>query len=251
MTAGVSVTAAAPQEFDLPTASAAFLRGLTHAPRCATTYALMGMFVGTGALAHDFGFSLGWTIILNTLVWAGPAQLVLITLLGAGVPLPQIAIAVALSGVRLFPMVVTVLPQLRDKDTPRSHLLLPAHFTAITFMLESLRVIPHVPRHRRITFCNGYGVSLIGMGTVAIAAGHMLAASLPPVIAVGLLFLAAYSFLLSAAAGCRNYVDWIALGLGGALMPLVAFAETGIEILICGIGGGTIAYAADRWRRTP
>lgn len=237
------------QELDLPTASAAFLRGLAHAPRCATTYALMGMFIGTGALAHDFGFSLGWTIVLNTVVWAGPAQLVLITLLGAGVALPQIAVAVALSGFRLFPMVVTVLPQLRDKDTPRSHLLLPAHFTAITFMLETLRAIPRIPRHRRIVFCNGYGVSLIGMGTVAIAAGHMLAASLPPVVAVGLLFLAAYSFLLSAAAGCRDYVDWIALGLGGALMPLVALVDTGIDILICGLAAGTIAYVVDRWRR--
>jgi predicted branched-subunit amino acid permease len=245
------VTAAEPQEFDLPTRSAAFMRGLAHAPRCATTYALMGMFIGTGALAHDLGFSLGWTIILNTVVWAGPAQLVLITLLGAGVALPQIAVAVALSGFRLFPMVVTVLPQLRDKNTPRSHLLLPAHFTAITFMLETLRAVPHIPRHRRIVFCNGYGVSLIGMGTVAISAGHLLAASMPPVIAVGLLFLAAYSFLLSAAAGCRNYIDWIALCLGGALMPLVALADTGVDILICGLSGGTIAYAVDRWRRTP
>jgi hypothetical protein len=84
---------------------------------------------------------------------------------------------------------------------------------------------------------------------VAIAAGHMMAASLPPVIAVGLLFLAAYSFVLSAAAGCRNYIDWIALCLGGALMPLVALANTGLEVLICGLSGGTIAYAIDRWRR--
>ncbi len=113
-------------------------------------------------------------------------------------------------------MVVTVLPQLRDKGTPRSHLLLPAHFTAITFMLETLRAVPHIPRHRRIVFCNGYGVSLIGMAPWPFAAGHLLAASMPPVIAVGLLFLAAYSFLLSAAAGCRNYIDWNALCLGGA-----------------------------------
>lgn len=243
------MTVAEPKELDLPTPSAAFLRGLTHAPRCATTYALMGMFVGTGALAHDFGFSLGWTIMLNALIWAGPAQLVLITMLGAGLPLPQIAVAVALSGVRLFPMVVTLLPQVRDKTTPRWRLLLPAHLTAVTFLLESLRIFPQVPRHRRIVFCNGFGIGLILSGTVAMVAGHLLAGSLPPMIAVGLLFLAAYSFLLSAMAGCRDLTDWLALGFGGALMPLAALADTGLDILICGIGGGTIAYVIGRWRR--
>ncbi len=32
-------------------------------------------------------------------------------------------------------------------------------------------------------------------------------------------------------------------------MPLVALANTGLEVLICGLSGGTIAYAIDRWRR--
>lgn len=243
------MTSAVHDQLDLPSNSAAFLRGLRHPFYCATSYALLGTFVGTGALVHDYGFALGWSIVLNVVVWAGPAQLVLISLLGTGASWLQIAIAVGLSGVRLFPMAVTLLPQLRDKDTPRWHLLPAAHFTAVAFMIESIRAFPRVPRPRRIAFCNGYGVGLGTITTVAMVAGFELAGSMPPLIAVGLLFLAPCSFLLSAAAGCRDLADWLALCLGLGAMPVVALAGTGLEILICGLGSGTVAYVVGRWRR--
>lgn len=237
------------QQFDLPSTSAAFWRGFLHTFHCATTYALAGTFLGTGALAHDLGFSLLWTILLNVIVWAGPAQLVLMTMLATGAAWPQIAIAVCLSGVRLFPMAVTLLPQMREKHTPRWHLLMAAHFTAITFMTESIRVFPHVPRHRRIAFCNGYGIGIGMFTTVTMVIGYELAVGLPTTLAVALLFLAPYAFLLSAAAGCREFADWLALIAGGATVPLVAKLGTGLEVLICGLGGGTIAYLVHRLRR--
>lgn len=243
------MTTSTEQQLDLPSTSAAFWRGFLHTFHCATTYALAGTFLGTGALAHDLGFSLLWTVLLNVVVWAGPAQLVLMTMLATGAAWPQIAIAVCLSGVRLFPMAVTLLPQMREKHTPRWHLLLAAHFTAITFMTESIRVFPHVPRHRRIAFCNGYGVGIGSFTTITMVIGYELAVGLPPLISVGLLFLAPYAFLLSAAAGCREFVDWLALVVGGATMPLVAMLGTGLDVLICGLGGGTIAYLVHRLRR--
>lgn len=236
-------------QLDLPTSGVAFVRGFQHMFQCATSYALIGTFIGTGALAHDLGYSLGWTILLNVVVWAGPAQLVLMTMLASGAAWVQIAIAVCLSGVRLFPMAVTLLPQMRTPQTKRWHLLGAAHFTAITFMTESLRIFPRVPRERRIAFCNGYGVGLGVFTTVAMVVGYELAGALPPLISVGLLFLAPYAFLLSTAAGCRDLPDWLALILGLAAMPVVALFGEGFEILICGLGAGTIAYAVHRWQR--
>ena len=50
------------------------------------------------------------------LVWAGPAQIILISTLGSGATIVQAAIAVTVSAIRLFPMVVSVLPMMR---TPR------------------------------------------------------------------------------------------------------------------------------------
>ena len=74
------------------------------------------------------------------LVWAGPAQVILISTLGGGAQLIEVAIAVGLSGVRLLPMVVALMPLLRGPNTKAHQLLLPAHFTAVSMWVESMRL---------------------------------------------------------------------------------------------------------------
>jgi hypothetical protein len=58
------------------------------------TLVLLGTYVGIGALAHDYGFSIGWVLLSTVLVWAGPAQVIIISALGSGatplVPQPAI-----------------------------------------------------------------------------------------------------------------------------------------------------------------
>ena len=55
---------------------------------------LFATYLGIGALAHDTHFSLGWALLATALVWAGPAQIILISTLGSGATLVQAAIAV-------------------------------------------------------------------------------------------------------------------------------------------------------------
>ena len=43
---------------------------------------LFATYVGIGALAHDTHFSLGWALASTVLIWAGPAQIILISTLG-------------------------------------------------------------------------------------------------------------------------------------------------------------------------
>jgi hypothetical protein len=62
---------------------------------------------------------------------------------------------VTISGIRLLPMVVSVLPMLRSPGTRMRQLILPSHFVAVTVWVESFRLLPHVPRERRIAFVNG------------------------------------------------------------------------------------------------
>ncbi len=52
------------------------------------------------------------------LAWAGPAQVILISALGGGAPLLEATVAVSLTGVRLLPMVVALLPLLRAERPP-------------------------------------------------------------------------------------------------------------------------------------
>src|ERR1700719_374104 len=117
-------------------------------------------YLGFGALAHDSRFSLGWALAATLFVWAGPAQIILISTLGSGATVIQAAIAVTVSAIRLFPMVVSVLPMIRTPQTKRRHLVLATHFIAVTLWVECFRLLPQVPRERRIVFTHGLGTGL-------------------------------------------------------------------------------------------
>ena len=130
---------------------AAFLNGYTAAWRSVFAYVLIGTYIGIGALAYEFGFSLDWMVLSTVLIWAAPAQVILISTL-ATATLLEVAIAVALSSVRFLPMVVALLPMLRATHTRQLALLLPAHLTAISVWVEGMRLLPQLPRaraHRR------------------------------------------------------------------------------------------------------
>jgi predicted branched-subunit amino acid permease len=213
------------------------------------TLVLFATYLGIGALAHDTHFSLGWALASTLLVWAGPAQIILISTLGSGATAVQAGVAVGLSAIRLFPMVVSVLPLLRMPQTKRRHLVLAAHFIAVTLWVECYRLLPQVPRERRIAFVHGLGCGLVVVCMTATTLGYELAAKLPPLFAAAILLLTPLAFLLSTARNCTQISDMLALALGLALYPLVAMFHTGVDILISGVAAGTIAYGAHWWRR--
>ena len=101
-----------------PSAATAFLAGFRAAWLSVMAYVLIGTYIGLAALAHDFGFSLWWVMASTVLVWAGPAQVILVSALGAGANPVDTALAVSVSSARLMPMVVSLLPLLRRKGTP-------------------------------------------------------------------------------------------------------------------------------------
>jgi predicted branched-subunit amino acid permease len=229
--------------------STAFGFGLLAVSQTVLTLVLFATYLGIGALAHDTGFSLGWTLASTLLVWAGPAQIILISTLASGATAVQAAIAVTVSAIRLLPMVVSVLPMIRTEQTKRRQLLLSSHFIAVTLWVECFRLLPQVPRERRIAFVNGLGVGLVSVCLVANLIGYELAARLPQLLGAAILLLTPLAFLLSTARNCREWADVIALLLGLALFPLVSMLHTGVDILISGVSAGTIAFAVHRWRR--
>jgi predicted branched-subunit amino acid permease len=226
----------------------AFAWGLRSVASTVLTLVLFATYLGIGALAHDSHFSLGWVLASTALVWAGPAQIILISTLGSGATVVQAAIAVAVSAIRLFPMVVSVLPMLRTPQTKRRHLIFTTHFIAITMWVECFRLLPHVPRERRIAFTNGLGVGLMSVCLIATALGYGLAANLPQLFGAAILLLTPLAFLLSTARNCRQLADVVALALGLALFPFVSMLNTGVDILISGVSAGTIAYGVHCWR---
>ena len=232
----------------LPSTVRAFLDGLLASFGSVFTLVLVGTYVGIGALAHDYGFSLAWVMLSTTLMWAGPAQVILISALGTGATLFEAGIAVSLSAVRFLPMVVSLLPLIRGPRTRFRDLLLPAHFTAASMWVESFRLLPPLPRERRIAFCNGLGVGFVLSGHVGSIIGFYLAASLPVLLTAALLFLTPMSFLVSTARNSSTLVNQLALGLGLVVSPLLTYFAVGLDLMWTGIIAGSAAYAIHRVR---
>jgi predicted branched-subunit amino acid permease len=212
---------------------------------------LFATYIGIGALAHDTHFSLAWALAATVLVWAGPAQIILISTLGSGATVLQAAIAVTVTAIRLFPMVVSVMPLMRTPQTRRRQLVLVAHLTAVTLWVECFRFLPQVPRERRIIFINGLGSGLVCIGVAATIIGYQLAANLSQLFAAAILMLTPLAFLFSTARNSRELADVVALVLGLALYPLAARLNSGADILISGVSAGTIAYGVHWWRNRP
>ncbi len=228
--------------------AAAFLAGILAAWRAVLAYVLVATYVGIAALAHDLGFSLWWVLASTLLLWVAPGQVILISALGSGATAVETAVAVGLSSVRLLPMVVSLLPLIRQKDTPVRRLLLPAHLTAVSMWIEALHLLPGLPRESRLPFANGLGVGFMGAAHLGTLIGYYLVGSLPPLLTAALLFLTPMSFLISTTRNCRVLADWLALAIGVVLGPLLVWWQVGFDLLWTGILGGSAAYGIHRLR---
>ena len=163
-----------PASFSYP--GAAFFGGVRSALGSVFFPVLAGTYIGIRALAHDFAFSSWWLALSTVLVWAAPAQVILLSALGAGSAIFEAAVAVTLTAIRLFPMVVALLPLIRRKETPFYQLLLPTHFTSVSMWIESLRLLPAIPAEHRIAFCNGLSTTYMATATTFGFVGFYLAA---------------------------------------------------------------------------
>src|ERR1043166_973163 len=116
------------------------LDGYLTAVRSVFFFVLIGNYVGLGALAFEFGFSL-WCMSASTLlIWAAPAQVILISTLTTS-SLLEVALAVMLTSVRFLPMVAAIMPQLNAPGVRQRDLVLPMHVTAISVWVEGMRLI--------------------------------------------------------------------------------------------------------------
>jgi predicted branched-subunit amino acid permease len=226
----------------------AYFAGMKSAWLSVFSLVLMGTYIGMGALAHSVGLSAWWLALSTVLVWAAPAQLILISAFGTGSALVEVALAVTLSATRLFPMVVALLPLVRRPGMRILDMLLPTHFTSISMWVESLRLLPKVSPERRLSFCNGLSTGYMGTAVVFGFAGFYLAAGLPPLLSGALLFLTPMSFFISTVNNARMMVDRLALVLGLMFGPLLAYWQLPLDLMWTGIVGGTVAYLANRIR---
>ncbi|RFC67252.1 MULTISPECIES: AzlC family ABC transporter permease [Mesorhizobium] len=203
---------------------------------------LSSAFVGFAGLAKAAGLTLWQSVFMVGVVWALPAKVVLIGAILSGASLPAAAFAVALSSIRLMPMVVALVPEMRTERTPRWVLYALSHFVAITSWVLAMEQLSSVPREMRTTFYAGLGGTLVLANMVLVGVIYVLADSFPPMVMAGLLLLTPIYFLTSLWGSAREGAAHVAMGLGIVGGPLVHFVAPSFDLLITGFVCGSLAF---------
>lgn len=221
-------------------------RGITSLP----AIILMSAFVGFCGFAVEAGIPFGETVFMTGMIWALPAKVLLVGSILAGASLPAAFITVALSSIRLMPMVAALIPEIRSAKTPTWLLLLLSHFIAITAYVFTMERIRDVPREHRVTFFAGFAITLTTANIFLVAIIYSTVASLPAMLAGALFFLTPVYFLTSIWVSTRDRAGHIAMVFGLALGPSFHQIAPEFDILYAGVTGGTLAFFADRlWSR--
>lgn len=210
---------------------------------------LLTSYVGFSAFALESGFTRGEAVAMTLGIWALPAQMILIGTMVGNAPIAASFLAVSLSSIRMMPMVASIMPEMRTRKTPVLLLLLVSHFIAITAWVFATTRLRNVPRRHRVTFFAGFGVTLTSTASLVVALSYGVVSQFPPMIAGALFMLTPVYFISSIWATAAHPVVRLAFVFGVVLGPAFASIAPQFDVLYAGIGGGTVAYFIDRYRR--
>ena len=223
-----------------------WLKGIVDALKL-PAWVVGASLISVGALAQSSGYSVDVAMASTLLVWAGPAQVLFFSGVSAGMALPALAIIIALSSMRFFPMTMALIPLLPIKNKSPFTQFMIGHMVSVTVWAESLRRLPPMNESDRIAYYFGFGGCCIFMSTVSTGLGFVLSNALPMAFSAGLLFLTPVFFTCSISAGARNSADWLAIASGLFLEPVLTdWVGPEFDLLVIGLIGGSSAYLVKR-----
>ncbi len=210
---------------------------------------LMGAFTGFSGLARDAGFTVWQTEFMVLTIWALPSKVVLIGAILAKSTLVGAFIAVSLSAVRLMPMTVALVPEMRSQDTRKFTLYALSHFIAVTAWVMSMETFKNVPKPYRTAYFAGIASALMSSNMCVVYIMFKVADGLPPVASAALIFVTPLYFLCSLWGSARERAGHYAMVAGLALTPVFHTLIPQADILATGLVGGILAYALGRRKR--
>ncbi|MBW9087597.1 AzlC family ABC transporter permease [Rhizobium wenxiniae] len=210
---------------------------------------LMTSYVGFAAFALQAGLTRSEAVVMTLGVWALPSQMILVGSMLGGANIVASFLAVTLSAIRMMPMVASIVPEMRTQKTPVWLLLFLSHFIAITSWVFASTHLRDVPRQNRVAFFAGFGLTLTCTNAAIVGISYGIVSQFPPVVAGALFMLTPVYFISSIWASSRQFVVKLAFIIGIVAGPLLALVVPQFDVLIAGLGGGTVAYLIDRYRR--
>lgn len=211
---------------------------------------LMGAFAGFAGIAHEAGFELSQVEFMVLMIWALPSKVVFISAVMGKSGLVATFIAVALSSIRLMPMTMTIVPEMKVEKTKGWVLYVLAHFVAVTGWVMALERFKSIPREYRTAFFAGLVTILLlsNMAVVALTYGSI--SSLPLILSASLVFVTPLYFLFSLWGSARERASHLAMVAGLALTPFFHWMVPQADILATGLVAGFGAYLLGKRRET-
>ena len=203
-------------------------------------------FVGYGSLAAEYGLSIAHSVFASVAIWALPAQLILIEMHSVGAAAVAIVIASTLSGARFLPMTMSLMPLIRDPRYGKATVYFAAQLISMIGWTMAMRRCPDLPFEQRLPYLIGFQLVCISVAAVSAATGHLLAGGLPPLVRLGLVFLAPVYFLMILIGDLRTRLAAMAVACGALAGPLLFIVDPQWSVVAAGMIGGTVAYALQR-----
>ncbi|MHA1113657.1 MAG: AzlC family ABC transporter permease [Alphaproteobacteria bacterium] len=224
------------------TARQAFLRGC-RAPMGGAVVIIAASYLPFGAFIQESGLPIWAGPLLTGTVWALPGQILFVEMLVTGAPVFAIMLAVSLSNARFMPMVVSIMPLVRDGRRRPLHFFA-AHISAVMSWTLAMRDLPSVPRPLRLSYYLGVALVFWVGAILFTTLGYVIAEPLPPEARqVVLLLVFAYLWILFA--DQRNRAFLFAVGMGAVAGPLIYLATPNWTLLITGVVFGSLAFLLD------
>jgi len=220
-----------------------FLRGIIAA-FSVPALVLFSAITGFAGLAREAGLTLPETLFMTAFVWALPGQVILVGGMLSGNSLIASAFAVSLSSIRMMPMVVAIVPEMRTDKTRKWVLYFLSHFVAVTSWVLALQNFRTVPHERRTAFYAGLGPTLILGSLIVTILVYAVAPKLPPAVSAGLFLLTPIYFLTSLWGSAREKAVHLGMIFGLAFGPVFHIFTPQFDLLGAGLSGGTVAFGS-------
>ena len=220
-----------------------FFKGLFSIKRLDSPgIALGASFIAIGALLKNIGFTIQESIFSSFLIYALPGSLVLAESMIISASLLNIFLAVWLVNARLYPMTVSLMPLVIDKNQPRWKYYLSCHFVAVSSWLIMKSNYKKIDKKYRIDFWIGIGTATLLIAIFATIIGYFSANFLNKDMMIGLAIVNPIYFLCAMVGVMKSKSITSAIILGAIFGPVFYFISPEWCILFGGVIAGTIAF---------
>jgi predicted branched-subunit amino acid permease len=209
---------------------------------------LVAGYVAFGALAAANDIPMGVAIASTAVLWALPAQIVLVEMHSLAAPVHATIVSVILSSARFLPMTLMLMPELRDAKHRRWMYYLAAQMLSLSGWTMAVARFPAIAREQRLPWFLGFTLVLMSVSAASTAAGYIGADRLPPLARLGLVFMVPIYYLLILSGSVRERVAAVGLACGAVAGPLAYMLTPDWSVPLSGLAGGTVAYLFLRQR---